>query len=39
VRRAASVALAVEVPLAVGASRLYRGMHFTTGVLAGLLLG
>jgi undecaprenyl-diphosphatase len=33
------VALAFLIPLAVGASRLYRGMHFPTDVLAGLLLG
>jgi membrane-associated phospholipid phosphatase len=39
VGRVVSVALAVAVPLMVGASRLYRGMHFTTDVVAGLLLG
>lgn len=33
------VALAVLIPLSVGAARLYRGMHFPTDVLAGLLLG
>jgi membrane-associated phospholipid phosphatase len=31
--------LAVAIPLAVGGARLYRGMHFPTDVLAGLLLG
>lgn len=33
------VAMAIAVPLLVGGSRLYRGMHFPTDVLAGLLLG
>jgi membrane-associated phospholipid phosphatase len=37
--RGAAVAAAVLLPLLVGASRLYRGMHFPTDVLAGLLLG
>ncbi|MEV0387406.1 phosphatase PAP2 family protein [Nonomuraea sp. NPDC050643] len=32
-------ALAVAAPLAVGFSRLYRGMHFVSDVLWGLLLG
>lgn len=34
-----AVTVAFLIPLAVGASRLYRGMHFPTDVLAGLLLG
>lgn len=37
--RGAAIALAVLLPLLVGTSRLYRGMHFPTDVLAGLLLG
>lgn len=37
--RAVAVAVAVLLPLLVGTSRLYRGMHFPTDVLAGLLLG
>ncbi|MEN3356092.1 MAG: hypothetical protein V7637_74 [Mycobacteriales bacterium] len=37
--RGAAVAVAVAMPLLVGTSRLYRGMHFPTDVLAGLLLG
>jgi undecaprenyl-diphosphatase len=37
--RAAAVTVAALLPLLVGASRLYRGMHFPTDVLAGLLLG
>jgi membrane-associated phospholipid phosphatase len=37
--RAAATSVAVVLPLLVGVSRLYRGMHFPTDVLAGLLLG
>jgi membrane-associated phospholipid phosphatase len=37
--RVLAVAVAVAVPLLVGGSRLYRGMHYPTDVLAGLLLG
>jgi undecaprenyl-diphosphatase len=37
--RAAAVAVAVGVPLLVAVSRLYRGMHFPSDVVAGLLLG
>lgn len=33
------VALAIAIALAVGGSRLYRGMHYPTDVLTGLLLG
>jgi membrane-associated phospholipid phosphatase len=33
------IALAVLVPLVVAASRMYRGMHYLSDVLAGLLLG
>ena len=36
--RAAAAVLAVGVPIAVGLSRLYRGMHFPTDVLCGALL-
>lgn len=37
--RAAAAVLAVAVPVAVGISRLSRGMHYPTDVLAGALLG
>jgi membrane-associated phospholipid phosphatase len=33
------VALAVLVPLAVGLSRIYRGMHYTSDVIGGVILG
>lgn len=39
VLRGALVAIAMLLPVLVGVSRLYRGMHFPTDVLAGLLLG
>lgn len=37
--RLLATALAIAVPVAVGLSRLYRGMHYPTDVLAGALLG
>jgi membrane-associated phospholipid phosphatase len=37
--RTAAVVLAVGVPIIVGLSRLYRGMHFPTDVFGGALLG
>jgi membrane-associated phospholipid phosphatase len=37
--RGVFIALAVLVPLVVAASRMYRGMHYLTDVLGGLLLG
>ena len=37
--RALTIVLAVAVPLAVAASRMYRGAHYLTDVLAGLALG
>lgn len=38
-RRRAAVAVAALVPLVVGFSRLYRGMHHPSDVVAGILLG
>jgi membrane-associated phospholipid phosphatase len=37
--RGSTLALAVLVPVVVGLSRLYRGMHFTSDVLGGAILG
>jgi membrane-associated phospholipid phosphatase len=37
--RAGALAIAIAVPIVVGLSRLYRGMHYPTDVLAGALLG
>jgi membrane-associated phospholipid phosphatase len=37
--RGVFIALAVVVPLVVAASRMYRGMHYLSDVLGGLLLG
>ena len=37
--RAVSVAVAVIIPVCVGLSRMYRGMHFFTDVVFGALLG
>jgi membrane-associated phospholipid phosphatase len=39
VLRAASVVVAVVIPVTVGAGRVYRGMHAPTDVFAGALLG
>jgi membrane-associated phospholipid phosphatase len=37
--RAASVVLAVAIPVAVAVARVYRGMHFASDAIAGALLG
>jgi undecaprenyl-diphosphatase len=37
--RVGAVVVAIAVPIVVGLSRLYRGMHYPTDVLAGVLLG
>ena len=37
--RAATIALAVAIPLVVGVSRMYRGVHYLTDVVAGIGLG
>jgi len=37
--RVGAVVIAIAVPIVVGLSRLYRGMHYPTDVLAGALLG
>jgi membrane-associated phospholipid phosphatase len=37
--RILAIAIAVLVPVAVALSRLYRGMHYPTDVLGGLILG
>jgi undecaprenyl-diphosphatase len=37
--RSAAVILAVGLPLVVGISRMYRGVHFLTDVVAGIVLG
>jgi undecaprenyl-diphosphatase len=37
--RALAVAVAVVIPVAIGISRLYRGMHFPSDVGGGILLG
>jgi undecaprenyl-diphosphatase len=37
--RALAVVVTVAVPVIVGLARMYRGMHFFTDVVAGVLLG
>jgi membrane-associated phospholipid phosphatase len=37
--RAAAVVAAAAIPLGVALSRMYRGMHFLTDVVAGAVLG
>jgi len=39
VARALTVVLTVAVPVIVGLSRMYRGMHFLSDVIAGMILG
>ena len=37
--RALSVALSIAIPVVVGLSRMYRGMHYLSDVIAGVVLG